>query len=77
MTFDYSKLYAHIVEKFVTQYNFSKALHLSERTVSLKLKKHISWKANEIENAINLLDLNVNDITQYFFAKKFILNKLL
>lgn len=70
MSFDYSKLYARIVEKYGTQYNFSKALNLSERTVSLKLNNHISWKASEIEHVINLLDLNVNDIPQYFFAKK-------
>lgn len=70
MSFDYSKLYARIIEKFGTQYNFSKALNLSERTVSLKLNNHIAWKSSEIEKVINLLDLSVNDIPQYFFVKK-------
>lgn len=70
MSFDYSKLYARIIEKFGTQYNFSKALNLSERTVSLKLNNHIAWKSSEMEKVINLLDLSVNDIPQYFFAKK-------
>ena len=37
MAFDYSKLRGKIVEKFGTQTEFSKAMNLSERTMSLKL----------------------------------------
>lgn len=48
MSLYYSKLYALIVEKYGTQYNFSRALNLSERTVSLKLNNHFFWKDIEI-----------------------------
>lgn len=70
MTYDYSKLSGKIVEKFGTQYNFSKALGLSERTVSLKLNNHISWKSDEIVKIIGMLDLRTNDIPEYFFKRK-------
>lgn len=37
MSFNYSKLRGRIIEKFGTQGCFSKALGVSERTLSLKL----------------------------------------
>jgi hypothetical protein len=37
MEFDYSKLNGRIVEIFGTQLNFSVAMGLSERSISLKL----------------------------------------
>ncbi|BDP83376.1 hypothetical protein EfmAA610_05860 [Enterococcus faecium] len=41
MSFDYSKLSGKIVEKYGTQYNFSIALGLSERSLSLKLNNRV------------------------------------
>lgn len=68
MTKDFSKLSGKIVEKYGTQYNFSIALGLSERSLSLKLNNKVGWRDEEMERAIELLDLDPNDIPAYFFA---------
>ena len=68
MTKDFSKLSGKIVEKYGTQYNFSIALGLSERSLSLKLNNKVGWRDEEMERAIELLDLDLNDIQAYFFA---------
>lgn len=68
MSKDFSKLSGKIVEKFGTQYNFAIAMGLSERSLSLKLNNKVGWKADEMEKAINLLNLSINDIPLYFFV---------
>ncbi|WP_125589725.1 DUF739 family protein [Companilactobacillus jidongensis] len=70
MKYDYSSLSGKIVEKYGTQYNFSRAMGLSERTISLKLNDQVSWKDTEIVKAVNLLNLNVSEIPKYFFKQK-------
>ena len=57
-----------IVEKYGTQYNFAIALGLSERSLSLKLNNKVGWRDEEMERAIDLLDLDLNDIPAYFFT---------
>ncbi|HEP5937596.1 DUF739 family protein [Streptococcus gordonii] len=68
MTKDFSKLSGKIVEKYGTQYNFAIALGLSERSLSLKLNNKVGWRDEEMERAIDLLDLDLNDIPTYFFT---------
>ena len=68
MTKDFSKLSGKIVAKYGTQYNFAIALGLSERSLSLKLNDKVGWRAEEMERAIDLLDLDLNDIPAYFFT---------
>ena len=68
MTKDFSKLSGKIVEKYGTQYNFAIALGLSERSLSLKLNNKVGWRDEEMERAIDLLDLDLNDIPAYFFS---------
>lgn len=70
MAFDYSKLRGKIVEKFGTQTEFSKAMNLSERTMSLKLNGERAWKQDEICRAVGLLELSNEDIQDYFFTLK-------
>ncbi|MGS7304574.1 DUF739 family protein [Enterococcus faecium] len=67
MSFDYSKLSGKIVEKYGTQYNFSIALGLSERSLSLKLNNRVPWKSTELQKAIELLDIPKEKIGEYFF----------
>lgn len=67
MTFDYSELSGRIVAKYGTQYNFAIAIGLSERSLSLKLNNKVPWKNTEIMRAVDLLDINPEDIPQYFF----------
>lgn len=66
--YNYNKLLGRIVEKFGTQSRFADAMELSERTVSLKLNGRIGWKQTEIAKACEVLDIDIQDICQYFFA---------
>lgn len=70
MSFEYSKLLGKIVSVYGTQYNFARALSLSERSVSLKLNNHIPWTQPEISRASALLGIDQKDIPEYFFDQK-------
>lgn len=70
MAFDYSKLKGRIVEKFDTQQAFSKAIGLSEKSVSDKLNGKKSWKQKEIMKAINVLQIADGEVQDYFFKEK-------
>lgn len=68
MPYDYNKLLGRIVEKCGTQAEFSRKMHLSERSVSLKLNGARGWKQSEIAEACEVLDIPVQEIATYFFA---------
>lgn len=70
MSYNYSKLLGRIVEKYGTQYNFSIAMGMSERSLSLKLNNRVPWKDKEIDLAMELLDLPLSELQPYFFEKK-------
>lgn len=66
MIFDYSKLNGRIVEVLGTRSRFAWEMGLSERSISLKLNNKRYWKNNEIQKAIRLLDIPIEDIGAYF-----------
>lgn len=68
MAFNYSKLNGRIVEICGTQGKFAEMMGLSERTISLKLNNKISWKQSEIQKAMSVLNLKVDDVQAYFFT---------
>ena len=68
--FDYSPLMGKIVEKYGTQLNFSLAMGLSERSVSLKLNNKVRWKDTEIVKACELLGIQPENMYRYFFKLK-------
>lgn len=70
MAFDFQKLKGRIIEKFSTQYAFADAMGWSTRTLSLKLNGIRAWKQPEICKALELLDLETDDIKEYFFTEK-------
>lgn len=70
MVFDYSKLKGRIVEIFGSQKEFAKAMHISERTLSLKMNNDRPWKQMDITNALFLLKLPDESIQEYFFTTK-------
>ena len=70
MAYDYSRLKGRIIEKYGCNAKFATDMEWSERTLSLKLNNKVAWKQPEIVKAIELLSLNVNDITSYFFKPK-------
>ncbi|GGJ61746.1 DUF739 family protein [Virgibacillus salexigens] len=67
MTFDYSSLSGKIIEKYGNQYNFAKAMGLSERSISLKLNGKVGWKQVEIAKAVEKLEIDISEIPSYFF----------
>lgn len=68
LEFDYSKLRGRIVEKFGTQSNFADAMEWSERTMSLKMSGKVPWGQLDIVKATELLELEYDDISRYFFT---------
>lgn len=68
--YDYRKLRGLIREKFGTQAEFSKAVGLSEVSVSNKLNNIVDWGQEEMENAISALNIPYTGIYDYFFTHK-------
>lgn len=68
MAYDYSKLKGKIVEVFGTYRKFAEVMGLSERTISLKLNGKIFWKQNEIQKAVEILGLQIEEMQDYFFT---------
>lgn len=68
LEFDYSKLKGRIVEKFGNQVSFVDKISMSEVTFIKKIKNGY-FNQKEIDEIIKVLDLTVNDIPFYFFAK--------
>ncbi len=68
MAYNYRRLLGRIVEKFDTQAKFSKALGISERSLSLKLTNKVPFKQPEITNAAGLLGIPEEEIPSYFFT---------
>ncbi len=66
--FDYSKLHGRIREKFKTQAAFAEKMHLSERTVSLKLNQRVEFSQKEIVKAADILQIEDSEIHSYFFT---------
>lgn len=63
----YQKLRDIIVAKYQTMAAFAKDMSFSENTLSKKLNGKSSWRANDIQRACDLLDINASDINLYFF----------
>lgn len=70
MPFDYSKLSGKIREKYGTQSSFAKVMGMSERSLSLKISGKRAWTQAEMDKAISCLELDSQDIPDYFFKKK-------
>lgn len=70
MVFDYSKLLGRVIEKCGTRRNFANQMHLSERSVSLKLNNKVDFTQKEICLASSILDIPLKDIHTFFFADK-------
>lgn len=68
MSFNYSKLRGRIKEKYVTQENFAQKMGVSRTTLSQKLNNINEFTQQEINKAVELLDLPVEEIPIYFFV---------
>ena len=68
--YDYSKLRGRITEVCGSMTEFSKRMHLTQKSISLKINNKISFKQREIETALDVLDIERREIPDYFFAPK-------
>lgn len=67
---DFSKLRGRITEKFGLEIRFAEAMGMSPRTLSLKLNGVREFKPSEIVKALELLELQTEDVGLYFFTLK-------
>lgn len=68
MAFNYQKLKGRITEILGTQKNFADTLGISAVSLSRKLNNLASFSQQEIENAIDILDIPKSEISSYFFC---------
>lgn len=69
MPFNYSSLCGKITEHFGTQYKFAEAMGISENTISQKINGKKQWKQGEMLKACKLLNIDLTDISKYFFRQ--------
>lgn len=70
MEFDYSKLKGKIIEKYGTQREFAKEFGVSKNSFSMKMNNKISFSTNDILKITNMLNIDKDDISSYFFTQK-------
>lgn len=70
MAFDYSKLRGKIREKFGTQERFARTIEMGLNTLSLKLNNKVYWTQKEINLACKMLEIEDEEVTDYFFTEK-------
>lgn len=68
MSFCYDKLKGKIKEKFGTQDSFAKALGISRTTLNLKLNNLSEFTQKEMIDALTLLEISGNEVSEYFFS---------
>lgn len=66
--YDYTMLLAKILMKYKSRYQFAMALGITPKTLVDKLNGKHSFKQWEIEQACKLLDLEHDEIQEYFFT---------
>lgn len=67
--YNYSKLLGTMREKGITQKVLAEKIGVSETTFNQKLKNNSEFKQSEMYSILNYLELNLNDVTEYFFVK--------
>ena len=70
MEFDYSKLRGRIREILGSEANFCKAMPMTRSTLSLKLNGKVEFTQSEIVAAMEVLQLPMSAIGEYFFKEK-------
>lgn len=70
--FDYSKLKGRVIEKVGSLKRYAELLNISDTSISNKLNNKVPFTQDEIFRSadIDVLDIKLDDIKLYFFAKK-------
>lgn len=70
MTYDYSKLYGRMAELGITREKLAKQLEISRSTLYSKLTSRTEFTQDEIRRCVEILRLDVRDLSLYFFRTK-------
>ena len=70
MGYSYSKLRGRIVEMYGSQREFSKAVNLSEQSITAKLNSRSDFSQDDIIQWSNVLQIGLVDIGPYFFNQE-------
>lgn len=70
LNLDYSALRGRICERGLTQKELAARIGVSESQLNRKLAGEFSFKQDEIDRIIRLLDIDPQDICRYFFSAK-------
>ena len=76
MEYDFDKVRGRIREKLGSEAKFAEKLGISTASLSSKFNNRSDFSASEISRAIDedVLDIDVEEIGEYFFKKKLELN---
>lgn len=70
IVFDYGKLRGRIREVFKTEGNFARALGIGRVSLSKRLNNTSDFSEKEIFISCNLLGIDKENLTEYFFREK-------
>lgn len=68
--FNYSELEGRIIAKFGSRKNFAKALGTSNSNLSTLLNGKTRWTSDKIYKAQQLLEIEPESVSSYFFTPK-------
>ena len=68
MPYTYNKLKGRIIERYGSQEAFSKAIGMSPTSLSLKMTGQTGFSQRDIQKWSDLLDIQTEEIGDYFFA---------
>lgn len=68
--FDYSKLKGRVIEKYGSYSRFLKDLNMSMQLFNKRVNNITQFNSSEIKKISQLLEINDNEITTYFFTEK-------
>ena len=63
----YGRLREKIKTKFKNLEKFAEAMDIDRGILSKRLNGKTGWKSSEIERACNLLDIPMEEVSEYFF----------
>lgn len=69
IVYNYSKLAGLMAEKDITQKGIAEALNKNECTLSAKFNNLTDFKASEISEICELLEIPAEQISYYFFSR--------
>ena len=70
MAFNYNKLRGKIREVYGTQEDFAKAIGIGTVSLSYKLNNKSEWSQQEINKAVEILEIKDDEVVSYFFTEK-------